>query len=67
MVVYCGMSGEDVYQETDMILNSGEFWRGIEINGTQNKFKEISRYQVNVPSFEGEAVFIKAENYLGLF
>lgn len=66
LVVYCGMMGEDIYQETKFFLNCGEFWRGIEISGTDRRFLQISYHQVHIPSFEGNAVFLKADGYLGL-
>lgn len=63
LVAYCGMKGNDIYDETKIFLNSGEFWRGIEIFGTGMRFQHITRNQVFVPSFEGEAVFICAEGF----
>jgi spermidine synthase len=65
LVVYCGMMGEDVYQETEFFLNCGEFWRGMEISGTDRQFREMSGHHIHIPSFEGNAVFLKAGGYLG--
>lgn len=66
IVVYCGMSGEDVYQETKEFLDCGEFWRGIKISDDNfcKLFSNISKHQVHVPSFEGEAMFLNASGYL---
>lgn len=63
LVVYCGIDKEDVYQETELFLNFGEFWRGIEISGGNSHFNKITKHYLNVTSFEGDAVFLRASGY----
>ncbi|NBR60235.1 MAG: hypothetical protein EBT86_01050 [Actinobacteria bacterium] len=67
LAAYCGMFGEDIAEETLAYLSGGGYWRTsipIRLNNEDGANKDgilgnLSTSKIHVPSFGGDAVFIR--------